>query len=170
MHERILELIIYLINEIRDEKHTDYTAAHDGTRPIAGVRQYQKSSIDINFLTKSGYTPAEISTAFSWLFDHITLGDDLIVGVNSSHSHRIFHEVERLAIGSEAQGYLIQLRELGLITNDDVEVVIGRVMMSGLSQAGIAEIKSLVAAILFENDESTRLANRVVLNSTDTIH
>ncbi len=159
MHEKILELIIYLVNEIRNEKRAGDT-----------MKRYHESGIDINSLTKSGYTPAEISTAFSWLLDHITMGENLVVGANSPHSHRILHEVERLAIGGEAQGYLIQLRELGLITDDDVEVVIERVMMSGLSQAGIAEIKSLVAKVLFENDESTPLANRVVWNTTDTIN
>jgi uncharacterized protein Smg (DUF494 family) len=170
MHEKILELIIYLVNEIRNEQRTGTTVKHGDTLPINGGNQYTKSGIDIDSLTKRGYTSAEISTAFSWLFDHLTLGENLIVGANSPHSHRILHEIERLAIGGEAQGYLIQIRELGLISDDDVEMVIERAMMTGLSQAGISEIKSLVAAVLFEHDESARLANRMTWNISDTIH
>lgn len=167
MHEKILELIIYLVNEIRNDKHTQEAVEHGET--VSG-RQYNGSSIDINFLTKSGYTPAEISTAFSWLFDHIDKGENLVVGENSPHSHRILHEVERLAIGKEAQGYLIRLRELGLITDDNLEDVIERGMMSSLSQAGIPEIRSLVASVLFDIDESDRNTRRVMWNSSDTIH
>lgn len=170
MHERILELIIYLVNEIRNEQRTGDVVKHGEAPPVGPGNQYHKSGIDIDSLTKQGYTSAEISTAFSWLFDHLTMGENLIVGENSPHSHRILHEIERLAIGGEAQGYLIQLRELGLISDDDVEVVIERVMMSGLSNAGITEIKSLVASVLFDHDESNRLANRMTWNISDTIH
>jgi uncharacterized protein Smg (DUF494 family) len=170
MHERILELIIYLVNEIRNEQRSGPAVHHGDTPPLDGGIQYSKSGLDLESLTRRGYTSAEISTAFSWLFDHLTLGENLVVGANSPHSHRILHEIERLAIGREAQGYLIQLRELGLISDDDVEMVIERAMITGLSQAGISEIKSLIAAVLFEHDESARLANRMTWNISDTIH
>ena len=167
MHEKILELIIYLVNEIRNEQRTGDAVNHGDS--VSGT-QYHTSGIDIDSLTQRGYTSAEISTAFSWLFDHLAMGENLIVGTNSPHSHRILHDIERLAIGGEAQGYLIQLRELGLISDDDVEVVIERAMMTGLSNAGIPEIQSLVASLLFDHEESARLANRMTWNISDTIH
>ncbi len=150
MQEKILELIIYLVSEIRNEKRT--------------------GDIDIATLTKNGYTNAEISSAFSWLYEHTSTGDNLIIGANSPHSHRILHEVERLALSNDAQGYLIQLRELGLMTDEDLEAVIERVMMSGMTRIGLAEIRSLAASVLFENDESARFSNRIIWNSNDTIN
>ncbi len=149
MQEKILELIMYLVSEIRNDKRTD--------------------EIDIASLTKNGYTPAEISSAFSWLYEHTSTGENLIVGANSPHSHRILHEVERLALSNEAQGYLIQLRELGLLSDEDLESVIERVMMSGMTRVGLAEIRSVAASVLFENDEATRFSNRIIWNSNDTI-
>jgi len=54
MQERIVEIILFLINEMRSDK--------------------KLGDVDVNALTREGYTHSEISTAFSWLFDKIQVG------------------------------------------------------------------------------------------------
>ena len=152
MHEKIVEILIYLIGELR--KHT----------PIG--------EIDLSILSQKGYTTNEISTAFNWLFEKVSHGDPLITDVSESspHSHRVLHEAERNVVTSEAHGYLIQLRELGLITDLDIEVLIDRIMMSGYLMVDIEEIKSLVAGLIAENDDSFNSGSRTMLNGNDTIN
>ncbi len=152
MQEKIVEILVYLIGELR--KNT----------PIA--------EIDISVLSNSGYTPAEISTAFTWLYDRIELGENIIIdhAKRSPHSQRVLHEAERMVIIPEAFGYLIQMRELGIISDFDVEIIIDRVMMSGYFSVDVEEIKSQVAALVLENNESTDSGSRTMLHGRDTIH
>lgn len=152
MQEKIVEILVYLISELR--KNT----------PIG--------DIDLSILSQRGYSTTEISTAFNWLFEKVNHGDAIITDTapSSPHSHRVLHEAERLVISSEAYGYLIQLRELGLINDLDIEVLIDRVMMSGYATVSIEEIKLLVVSLLMENDDSMNFGSRKMLHGNDTIH
>jgi uncharacterized protein Smg (DUF494 family) len=152
MQEKIVEILIYLIGEIR--KNTPIT------------------DIDLSVLSQRGYSTTEISTAFNWLFEKISHGENIVTetGEISSTSHRVLNEAERNVISAEAYGYLIQLRELSLITDMDIEVIIDRIMMSGYLAADVAEIKSHVSALLAENDDSLNGGSRTMLNGQDTIN
>ena len=152
MQEKIVEILIYLISELR--KNT----------PI--------SEIDLTVLSKNGYSPAEISTAFNWLYDKIAQGENIVVDQSHSspHSHRILHEAERHVIHPDAFGYVIQLRELGLISDADIEVLIERMMMGGYVSVNLDEMKSQVATLILENDETTHSGSRKMLHGRDTIH
>jgi len=152
MHEKIVEILIYLIGELR--KNT----------PL--------NDIDLAVLSQQGYSTTEISTAYNWLFDKISHGENLITDIEeaSPHSHRVLHEAERSVISADAFGYLIQLRELGLITDLDIEALIDRIMMSGYLLINVEEIKSLAAAIMLENVDVVSSGSRTMLNGKDTIN
>ena len=128
--------------------------------------------IDLSVLTNSGYTPTEISTAFSWLYEKINVGENLVTEISKSspHSHRVLHEAERMVFTPEAYGYLIQLRELRLISEEDIETVIDRVMLADYATAGVQETKSLIASILLEGNDSRNSGSRITFNGKDTIH
>lgn len=152
MQEKIVEILIYLIGEIR--KNTPIT------------------DIDLSVLSQRGYSTTEISTAFNWLFEKISHGENIVTetGEISSTSHRVLHDAERMVITSDAYGYMIQLRELGLISDMDIEVIIDRIMMSGYPTVDGEDIKSHVAALLAENDDSLNGGSRTMLNGNDTIN
>ena len=152
MQEKIIEIIVFLINEMRSNKRL--------------------GDIDLRILSDRGYTQNEISTAFSWLFDKINMGESILIDEepNVPHSQRVLHEAERMVIAPEAHGYLIQLRELGLMDDATVEIVIDRIMMAGFNRVGLSEMKMLVASILFDYDDSDKIGSRLMLNSKDTIH
>lgn len=152
MQEKIIEIIVYLINEMRLNKRL--------------------GEIDLRVLSDRGYTQNEISTAFSWLFDKINMGENILVDEEptSPHSYRILHEAERTVMTPEAQGYLIQLRELRLLDDTMVEMIIDRIMMAGFSKVSLSEMKMMAASLLFDYDDSERIGSRLMLNSKDTIH
>ena len=86
MQEKIVEILVYLIAEL--QKNT----------PLG--------DIDLNVLSNKGYTPAEISAAFSWLYEKINVGDSIVTDVakGSPHSHRVRHDAERMVILPDAYG------------------------------------------------------------------
>jgi uncharacterized protein Smg (DUF494 family) len=148
MHERIVEIILFLVNELRSNKRL--------------------SEVDITLLTRDGYTQSEISSAFSWVFERISVGQvvsDLSVG--TSTSQRILNDTEKMIIEPKAHGYLIQCQQLGLLNNADVEIILERILAAGFSKIRLDEIKSFVAGYLFDIDGSK---NQVSLGINDTIH
>jgi uncharacterized protein Smg (DUF494 family) len=157
-HERIIEILVYILAEMR--KHQ------------------QLADIDLGQLSQRGFSQTEISTAFSWLFDKMSPSPDLSAGVEFRPSNkyvpadgsiRIYHDVERSVLTTDAQGYLMQLRELAIISSAEMEAVIDRIMMMGISPIGIAEVKELVAGLLFDSEDTSRGLGRMMLNPTDTI-
>ncbi len=151
MKEKVVEILIYLMSAIHDNKRL--------------------SEIDLDDLRSQGYTQTEISAAFSWLYDNMPGGTGTAQAAPpAADSHRSFHEAERALLSPDGQGYLIQLTELGLLSSRDLETVIERVMTAGYEQLSVHELGTIVAAVLFARDGAGDRAGRTMLNSGDTIH
>lgn len=151
MYERVVEIIMFLVNELQSNK--------------------QLSEVDVSVLAKNGYTDSEISTAFSWLFERMNVGQTMAEEASAAEgSHRILHEVEKMVIAPEAYGYLLQARQFAVLSNKDVETIIERIMAAGFSRVGIPEMKSFIAGILFDTDSQQGAGGRISWNMNDTIH
>jgi len=154
MQERIIEIIVYLLEEF----------------------QQQHSNENYNDLSKQlislGYTENEINLAFSWVFNHLqnktNVGNDQFE--YALDSNRVLHDVEKLVISSEAYGYLLQLRFLSLITDYDMETVIERALTIGTSTISIEDIKSIAATIIFGSDANGTWDGVFIHPGTNTIH
>lgn len=152
MQEKIVEIIVFIIKEMRANKDL--------------------GDINLNELADYGYTETEISTALSWVIDKISLGESVFLTDtrDARFSHRIFHEAEKMVIDSEAQGYMLLLRELGVVDDMDMELIIERVMLSGFQKADLTSLKSIIASVLFDRDGGNAPGSRFMLTSHDTIH
>jgi uncharacterized protein Smg (DUF494 family) len=150
-YEKIIEIIVYLLTELKSNK--------------------QLKEIDMQNLSKLGYTQNEISTAFSWIYTRIYSGEKIFSDESKTpHSHRTFHEVEKNILTPEAQGYLIQLRELGLVDDLEIETIIDRIMVSGYSKVSIEDMKSFVAGYLLDTDDDINTKGWIAPDSNDTIN
>ncbi|MEX0602348.1 MAG: DUF494 family protein [Bacteroidota bacterium] len=150
MYERVVEIILFLVSELKTSK--------------------QLSDVDVSLLSRNGYTQSEISTAFSWLFDRMSVGQHLLgESAANTSSHRVLHELEKMVINPEAHGYLLQWHELGLLSNGDMETLIERIMAAGFSTVGVDEMKSFIAGMLFDPDPNGG-PGRVWFDGTDSIH
>ncbi len=138
MNERLVEILIYIMSEMRRD---------------------QSVSKNLDLLSKSllkeGYSESEISSAFTWLLDRLSDDSEEILerrepALNGSFRH--LHEIEKSIISVEAYGYIIQLKELGLINESDFEQVIERALMLGIPTVTIDDMKSIVAAMLFTTE------------------
>lgn len=151
MQEKVIEIIVYILSEMRNSK---------------GI-----NDIDLKKLNSDGYTDAEINSAFAWIFSKIDSGDNLITeSGHRSQSHRFFHSAEKSILSTEAMGYLIQMKELGIISELDEELVIDKIFLSGYRKAGKEEIKLILSSLLFEFESKGNSINRLVLQNNETIH
>lgn len=151
MQEKIIEIIVYILNEMRNSKHIN--------------------EIDLKKLNKDGYTEAEINTAFAWIFSKIESGEKLFNESSASNkSHRFFHNAEQNILSTEAMGYLIQMKELCIISDLDEELIIDKIFMAGYQKVGVEEIKLLISSLLFDFEDKTNSISRLVLQNNETIH
>jgi uncharacterized protein Smg (DUF494 family) len=163
-----MEILVFLLAEMRGDKSL--------------------TEIDLKPLSQRGFSETEISTAFSWLFDKIALNggpdDNPLVfaepvtrfanldprrDLATDSSVRVYHDVERAVIGAEAQGYLLQVHQLGLLSDSDVEFIIDRIMMAGVPSVSLDDVKDLVATTAFDFEDSFRTHSRLMLNASDRI-
>lgn len=160
--ERIIEIIFFLLKEIRENT------------PL--------TEIDLQPLSVRGFSETEISTAFSWLIDKFATapGDDpLVLSVpfgkrsmldpSKNAGFRVYHDIERSVISPEARGFMLQMVELGLLSDSDQEFLIDRIMLSGISSASLEDVKELVTNTVFHFD-SISPQGRVMLNGADRVH
>jgi len=152
MYERIIEIIVFVIGELRQNKNIN--------------------EIDFNELQDRGYTKSEISTAFSWLVDRLEFVDKVTndIASSSSNSFRILHDVEKNLFAPEAWGELIQLNTLGIVSNEHIEMLIERSLMMGIYRIDSQQLKSFVANVVFNLQTDSMNGNRVMLNGSDTIN
>jgi Smg protein len=152
MKEKVVEILIYIMSEIHENK--------------------MLSEIDISDLQTRGYTQSEISAAFSWLYDNLFLkeGGSTLRARSTKGSWRVLHEAEKFIVSTECQGYLIQLRELGLLDDFDLENVIERAMISGTERLSLADIQGIVASVLLAKSGGNDGPIRPMLDSGDTVH
>ncbi|HUI66192.1 MAG TPA: DUF494 family protein [Bacteroidota bacterium] len=152
MKEKVVELLIYIMSEMQDKKRI--------------------GDIDVSELKTRGYTPSEISAAFSWIYENIELNQlRQPSGVASAGtSRRVFHDAEKAALSIESQGYLMQLSELGLLDEKGLETVVERAMMAGYEKLSVAELREIVASVLFARGADDQSGGRPFMNSDDTIH
>ncbi|HET6400598.1 MAG TPA: DUF494 family protein [Candidatus Kapabacteria bacterium] len=164
--ERIIEIIFFLLKEIRDNT------------PL--------TEIDLQPLSVRGFSETEISTAFSWLIDRFQAapGDDpLVLAVPfgkrnmldpsksaAEAGFRVYHEVERSVISPEARGFMLQMMELGLLSDSEQEFLIDRILLSGIPSASLEDVKELVTNTIFHFDSSFSPQGRVMLNGSDRVH
>lgn len=138
MNERVVEILIYIMSEIRRNRNVT-----------------TKLDILSESLIQKGYSESEISSAFSWLMVRLNKDSEEILSKQEpslKHSIRHLHEIEKAVISIEAHGYLIQLRELGIIDQLDLEQILERAMMSGASEVDVDDVKAVVAAMLISSD------------------
>ena len=152
MKEKVVEILVYIMSEIQENKRL-----HE---------------IDIGELKNKGYTQSEISAAFTWLYDNIQTGEAQISRPADSArgSRRIFHDAEKQVLSTEGQGYLIQLRELGLLDDNDLETVVERAMMAGYQKLSVEEVRDIVTSVLSVKEVGRSSNSRSMLDEGDSIH
>ena len=142
MNKRILEILTFVMKEIQQNFFDDVDL-----------------EFLMNILSERGFSDDEIQSAMGWLMNH---GDKLDISYKNKNSGiprplwRHLNEMEHSAISSEAFSYLFHLRELNLLSDDDMETIIDRAVNLHVPQMDIEDMQDLIAVVVldFENSAS----------------
>lgn len=137
MRNKILEIVIFLMDFMRDNYHSD--SATDEASIV---------------LSEMGYSEYEIDTAYDWFLDQFSpIGEPHFADFSSnSNSNRVLTETERLFINPEAFGFLLKLLHHRMITTEQMEKIIERVMLISLDRKmTIDQIKMIASSVIFSD-------------------
>ena len=142
MNKRVLDILSVVMKEIRESFFGDIDL-----------------QLIMDILSDQGFTDDEISSAMTWLMSHGESIDRIIKGHPSDVPKpvwRLLTDVEKEIISPEAYSYLFHLRELELLSDDEMERIIERAVTLEMSQLDVKEMQDLIAAVVldFENSAS----------------
>ena len=151
MQDKIFEIIMYLLNEIKNHKKIQ--------------------DVDIQSLMTNGYTDSEISTAFEWVLSNANKLEIIYEGTDPlSKSKRLLHKSEKQLLSIEAEGFLIMMMELNILNEFDIDLLLEMLNHYGIKKASLKELKSVIAPLILGADYKYRNKNRIMLQRNDTIH
>ncbi len=142
MNKRILDILSFVMKEIRENFFGDIDL-----------------QLIMDILSDQGFTDDEISSAMTWLMSHGESIDRIIKGHPPDVPKpvwRLLTDVEKEIISPEAYSYLFHLRELELLSDDEMERIIERAVNLQMSHLDVKEMQDLIAAVVldFENSAS----------------
>jgi len=155
--DRLLEIVVLIMSHIRETQ--------------GQVDSFDDISDD---LKSQGFTDSEISFAYSWVIDHLqgepeTLSECPPTG----DSIRVLSEKERQHFTSEAYGYLLQMKYLNLLSDNDMELILERGGTIGATPIDLDQIKIVIGAVLFREvnvPEILRQPSHVFSYDDDPVH
>ncbi len=100
-------------------------------------------------LLSVGFEADEIDAAFSWMQGLSTAANDRDEEFRPTVTQRIFSSEEVRLLTSDARGFLIRLRSLGLLDDILQEEIIDRAFQLGEETVSIKEVKVITALSLF---------------------
>ena len=140
MDKRFLDVLTFVLSEIRENSNGDIDL---------------QAVVDI--LEDEGFSEDEISSAMSWIMGHGDQLDRITTKVKNSVPRplwRALNEMEEEAISPKAFSYLFHLRELNVLTDDNMERIIDRAVGLRLLHINVEDMKDLVAAVVLEFEDS----------------
>lgn len=150
MNNKIIELVVFLINKIRSNK--------------------ELNSTDIALLIEDGYTMDEISSAIVWTFSKLDAGEILFQNeLPLSTSKRLFDSDEKKLLSVDSQGFLLMLLELGIISETGLDIAIEKIRFSGMENLDLDNTKIFVASVIL-NKTNFDILEYLVLDNNKTIH
>ena len=130
----------------------------------------------VEYLSLLGFSTTEVSHAMGWLLSaraDTMESPTTVAGGRSPRSIRVLHESESCLLTTTAQGYLIQLRELGVLDDIMVEKVIQAVLVAGEEVLDREEIAELAASVILTSGGKSALVSIGTLpvdQGTDLVH
>ncbi|MCK4547331.1 MAG: DUF494 family protein [Candidatus Eisenbacteria sp.] len=127
----------------------------------------------VEYLSMLGFSTAEVGHAVGWLLSARADTDEksrvLRVG-RAPGSVRMLHESEICLLTTRAQGYLLQLRELGVLDDIMMERVIQAVVVGGEEVLDREDIAELAAGVILTSGGKSALVSLGALPVDQGMH
>jgi len=135
MSDRIPEVVAMILEQLRAFVEGDELALNDLS----------------DALDHSDYDTDDVDAAFDFIFQalepvsHETYAEQR----PGAPSQRVLNDGERLALSPEAQGYLMKLRESGVLTDDQIEIVLEHATASRVPKMGVEDVRDIASDVVF---------------------
>jgi uncharacterized protein Smg (DUF494 family) len=139
MSERIPEVVAMILEQLRAFVEGDELALSDLS----------------DALDRSDYDSDDVDAAFDFIFQALEpVSHEMYTESRpGAPSIRVLSDGERLALSPEAQGYLLRLRESGVLTDDQIEIVLEHATASRQPKMGIDEVRDIAGDVVFGQHE-----------------
>ncbi len=155
MVERIIEILIYVINQIDRYNLND---------------KYEKfEKLDVKPLFDKGYTENEISTAMNWIHDNVFYQFSNTPKKRSS-TFRVLTEQEAEVFTPEAYSELIQLHAFGMLSSEDLEIILDRASYAIGTRITKEQLLNFIAITVFKAEWSLGADRKFAITMNDTVH
>lgn len=157
MSERVMEIVVYIVNAMRSN--------------VDDTIQGRFESLSEK-LVEEGYTENEIDSAFSWLMENINkepIGSMLADAPHHNQPAKSWDDFDTSILSPAAYNYMLQLRELDIIGETEVEQIVEKALMHGKQGISIPEIKALIASLILNPEETTE-TSFFIFNKSYQVH
>jgi uncharacterized protein Smg (DUF494 family) len=139
---------------------------------LVGTGLIERKDITMGDLQGMGYTESEIATALSWIMEREGARPNDAKSVPSSaSSFRILHDIESDLLTPDAWGLVLIYRDLGFLSNEDIENILERAVLMGVDGGvSIADLKTLIANHIMQFAPPFDRGSRQMLSGGDSIH
>ena len=148
MNIKIIELLVEILDAVRNN-----ISLEDFNKKIAKENKFDKQTI---------------SAAFSMIYEKSFMNNKY--GNEETKSFRILTNEENLFLGKENSNYLLHLQNIGLLSNDDLEMIIEQLAMYPSDKISRGEINMMILFSLVEKSSNILPGSRVTLFPSDTIN
>lgn len=104
-------------------------------------------------LVLRGYSPEEIEQAMFWFSSHSDRRRAPRLETHLARTVRVLSEFERMSISNECHGFLLRLRNLGIVDTDQFECIVARAIPVGPEKIELSDVKALACSVIFNRDE-----------------
>ena len=99
-------------------------------------------------LENAGFGGASVERALDWLADLAGERDRPALQAAGSRAMRIYTDSERSRLPTDCRGYLLQLERTGILSPQQREIVIERLMALDTEELDVAQLKWVVLMVL----------------------
>jgi uncharacterized protein Smg (DUF494 family) len=145
MHDRTSRLLIQMIEKI-----------------LAEPESVQDMDSLVEYLSMLGFSTAEVGHAMGWLLSARADTEEIpFLGLmgRTPRPIRVLHESESWLLTTAAQGYLMQLREMGVLDDVMVEKVIQAAIVGGDEVLDREEIAEIAAGVILTSGGKSALVS-----------
>ncbi|UCC14077.1 MAG: DUF494 domain-containing protein [Gammaproteobacteria bacterium] len=133
MTENVLDVLMYLF-----ETYTDADSEPEPDRVALRAE-----------LERAGFRSGEIDKALEWLDGLASREEDPAWASPTERASRVFNAFEVSRLDATARGYIMYQEQIGILSPDQRELVIDRVMALDSEEIDVEQIKWVVLMVLF---------------------
>jgi Smg protein len=159
MKESVLDILIYLFENYMD-------ATEDHPQPD---RELLKDELE-----RAGFEVDDVSRALAWLDSLSSTEDAAAAPATAVRAVRVFSDTEQQRLDTDCRGYLLHLESIGILSANQRELVIDRLMALEAEDIDIEQLKWVVLMVLFsqpgQEQAFARMEDLVFEERADAIH